>query len=237
MKITRKTKIFITAALFSLNIDASANTSIFNGNFNDQFDISRRGNQVTTELNLEAFTGIKGWKATGLHVNHLVDRDGTGDWAVMFFDGSDVGNNNTILSPSIAAGNILNQAYHVSFEVAPAVFSQISQATNETDGIILNVLDANSSVIKSKTFLPGSFSSNAKLGSLSFSKVGIDYIGTGLGENQVSLFFTANNPGASRFGGAIDNVSVSAVPEPATFATLLAGLGLMGFMIRRRKTL
>ena len=30
--------------------------------------------------------------------------------------------------------------------------------------------------------------------------------------------------------------AVSAVPEPETYAMLLAGLGLMGFMVRRRKT-
>jgi hypothetical protein len=32
-----------------------------------------------------------------------------------------------------------------------------------------------------------------------------------------------------------DNVSVTAVPEPGTYAMLLAGLGLVGFMIRRRR--
>jgi hypothetical protein len=33
----------------------------------------------------------------------------------------------------------------------------------------------------------------------------------------------------------IDNITISAVPEPDTFAMLLAGLGLMGFVARRRK--
>jgi len=32
-----------------------------------------------------------------------------------------------------------------------------------------------------------------------------------------------------------DNVTVTAVPEPETYAMLLAGLGLLGFMARRRK--
>lgn len=34
---------------------------------------------------------------------------------------------------------------------------------------------------------------------------------------------------------AIDNISVSAVPEPATYATLLTGLGLLGFNRWRRR--
>ena len=42
----------------------------------------------------------------------------------------------------------------------------------------------------------------------------------------------------SQNGPYFSNINVvSAVPEPATCATLLAGLGLMGFMVRRRKTL
>ncbi len=35
-------------------------------------------------------------------------------------------------------------------------------------------------------------------------------------------------------GVALDNISVSAVPEPETYALLLAGLGLMGAIARRR---
>jgi hypothetical protein len=37
-------------------------------------------------------------------------------------------------------------------------------------------------------------------------------------------------PGDAHF----DNISITAVPEPSTYAMLLAGLGLMGFMARRR---
>jgi hypothetical protein len=32
-----------------------------------------------------------------------------------------------------------------------------------------------------------------------------------------------------------DNVTVTAVPEPETYALFMAGLGLMGFIARRRK--
>jgi len=42
--------------------------------------------------------------------------------------------------------------------------------------------------------------------------------------------------GGAEWGGAVlDNVSVTAVPEPETYAMLLAGLGLMGTIARRRK--
>ena len=43
---------------------------------------------------------------------------------------------------------------------------------------------------------------------------------------------------ADTYGGSLDNVvitSVTAVPEPETYALLLAGLGLMGAAVRRQK--
>ena len=62
-----------------------------------------------------------------------------------------------------------------------------------------------------------------------------------------SFLYTANYSGltaltftsaASGYSGAvIDNVSVmAAVPEPSTYAMMLGGLGLVGFMTRRRKS-
>jgi hypothetical protein len=40
---------------------------------------------------------------------------------------------------------------------------------------------------------------------------------------------------SDRVGGSLDNISVTAVPEPETYAMLLAGLGLMGAIARRRR--
>jgi hypothetical protein len=51
-------------------------------------------------------------------------------------------------------------------------------------------------------------------------------------------FDVSRNPnGSDGYSGAVlDNVTLTAaVPEPETYAMLLGGLGLMGFMERRRK--
>jgi choice-of-anchor C domain-containing protein len=42
-------------------------------------------------------------------------------------------------------------------------------------------------------------------------------------------------PNGNVFGIALDSVSVSATPEPAAYASLLVGLGMAGFVARRRK--
>lgn len=63
---------------------------------------------------------------------------------------------------------------------------------------------------------------------------------------RISLFFTAATDGPSLLkfesnnvvansGAVIDNVSVTAVPEPETYALLLTGLGFVAFMARRRQ--
>ena len=62
----------------------------------------------------------------------------------------------------------------------------------------------------------------------------LNYSVTGTGGVDTLTFRAA---GASdSFGGSLDNVSLTAaVPEPETYAMLLAGLALMGTVARRRK--
>lgn len=58
---------------------------------------------------------------------------------------------------------------------------------------------------------------------------------TGDGDGSNILKFRASGTSDS-YGGSLDNISVTAVPEPETSAMLLAGLGLLAAVARRRKT-
>jgi hypothetical protein len=54
--------------------------------------------------------------------------------------------------------------------------------------------------------------------------------------NLKSVSFSASGASVPYLNGfALDNISISAVPEPETYAMMLAGLGLMGGIIRRFK--
>ncbi|MES2741038.1 MAG: FxDxF family PEP-CTERM protein [Pseudomonadota bacterium] len=48
----------------------------------------------------------------------------------------------------------------------------------------------------------------------------------------LTVFGTINSKFSGSYSG---NINVTAVPEPETYAMLIAGLGLVGFMARRRK--
>lgn len=81
-------------------------------------------------------------------------------------------------------------------------------------------------------------------GAPDFSFDGTGKTTTNMGWTLQSFTFTANSAlttltfkslmtGAE--GPALDNVVVTAVPEPETYAMMLAGLGLLGFAARRKK--
>ena len=70
-----------------------------------------------------------------------------------------------------------------------------------------------------------------QFGSGNFFKIGTSYTGTAT-DNKLKLFYFDSNNFDNT--GSI-RVRVTAVPEPETYAMMLAGLGMIGFMSRRRK--
>lgn len=62
-----------------------------------------------------------------------------------------------------------------------------------------------------------------------------NYTFTALGTSTILAFHSFDPVSASSYGSYLDAVSVSAVPEPETYAMMLVGLGLVGFAARRRK--
>ena len=198
------------AAILACLSGTAGAAPIFTENFNGLSQSSTHV-QETTSLKLGNGKTLAGWTRAGDGTIHCVDRTGGNDWAVMFYGGNTVAGRNIITSSAVAAANTLNKTYRVTFDLSAANYQQAVQRNNgTTDGVTVTVLDSSAGTIMTQTFVPGSFASLASAGSLPFTTVSFDYVGTGVGAGAASFKFTATNPGADRFGGSIDNLSVSA---------------------------
>jgi hypothetical protein len=122
-------------------------------------------------------------------------------------------------------------------DYAYSKFGGVSQSVSTTPGATYKLtFDLGSS---SNYGLPSSILADAGTTQQSFSvnSAAINHW------TSFSMTFTASsatttigltgNQGPNYIG--LDNVAVVAVPEPETYAMMLAGLGLMGFIARRRK--
>ncbi len=111
---------------------------------------------------------------------------------------------------------VAGQEYQFSFELAG----------NFQGGIAIKNLSVN---IGSNGLY--SFDTTGKsAGNMGWTKYSTTFVAV---SSATTLSFASNSSGA--YGPVIDNVSVTAVPEPESLAMLLAGLGLMGMIARRRK--
>lgn len=104
------------------------------------------------------------------------------------------------------------QTYHLSYWYAPRV------GNPATDGI--DVYWNGTLLTNNNSGTPGTW-----------RQFEFDVIGTG---SPGTLKFAATGT-AETYGGSLDNVSLFAVPEPATYGLMLAGLGAVGFVSRRQK--
>jgi hypothetical protein len=189
-------------------LSGTAGAALYTEDFNS-YAGNQNATQGVTGLNVAHTGGVAGWSNSGAGTMHAVDL-GSSDWAIMIWQ------DNVITSPVIAANNA-GTDYEVTFDFGTGVYGGAGQETGAGDGLLVEVLRADNSVLSSDTFTPGAWGA------------GNHNLGAGL---QGTLSYTGDGTGTVRlrigpqgaldtghFQGSIDNVIVSeaAATEPGAF--------------------
>jgi choice-of-anchor C domain-containing protein len=153
-------------------------------------------------------SGLNGWTITGsVDLINSYWQPGAGNYS-LDLNGNGVGGISQSFATTVGA------TYHVSFDMA-----------GNPDG---------GGTDKTITVNGQSFSydaSNSSRGDMKWQSRGFNFVAT---STSTTLSFAGSEQN-QYWGAALDNISVTAVPEPETYAMLLAGLGLVGAIARRRK--
>lgn len=219
-----KNKTALAIGLMFIGISSAHATSVFSENFNNYQAGTFNGGQYQTGLAVAYGGNVSGWNKVGGNAVHAVDLDsGAGtNFAPMIWQDNTI----RLINP-IALSNTSGTTYFVNFDASAAVYQYGPQATTSNDSLLFRVLRNDSSAVASFTYAPGAWT-----GQMSFSNAQFQYIGDGTGDITVSIGSTLRG---GHFAGAIDNLTITSVPEPETYALFLAGLGLVGVIARRRK--
>lgn len=220
-----KIKTTLAIGLMFVGLSSAYAGQIYSENFNTYSGGNFNGGQYQSGLQVAYGVDISGWTESGGNAAHVVDIDNgvAQDFAVMIWQDNVIKLNN-----SISMSNVAGENYFVNFQASAAVYQFGPQATAASDGLLIEVLRNDNSQLTSFVYAPGAWTGN-----MVFSNGQFQYTGDGTGD--ITLRIRSNAANSGHFAGAIDNLTVTAVPEPGTCAIFLAGLGLMGAFVRRRK--
>ncbi len=172
----------------------------------------------TNLVNNGTFTGNAGWYTTetATFAGWTVT-SGSVDWIGTYWTAP--GGNNSIDLDGNSPGTLSQ-----SLTLAPGLYNvTFDLSANRDGGALVKYVDVSLG--------------NAAAQQVSFSQATAGWITETLTFNVTSgtnLVFASADAGGP-YGAALANVSVTAVPEAGSSAMLMAGLGLLGLMVSRRK--
>jgi hypothetical protein len=221
-----QSRAFLVGAAIAICGLSSANAStIFTANFNGYTGIEN-ALQVDTGDQVAYGGSVPGWTGAGGNAVHGVELS-PGNWAVMIY-----ADNSLTLNTGVAANNA-GEEYVLSFDYGAANYATEDGGTLDSDGLIVELLNADNTVFAEETYSPGAWGpGNYDLeagleGTLSY---------TGNGSGNLRIKILTSDPLDHQFGGEIDNIVLS-TPEPGGFVLASGGFAaLICFIARRRSS-
>ena len=196
------------AALLALLLPAAANAAAFiNGSFEDGVE---PGSSFVTLTN--GSTGITGWTVGGESIDYI-----GGLWVASDGGRSVDLNGNGTGSLSQTFDTVAGQSYLVTFDLAG----------NPDNGPEVKTLLVSADAATSTYTFDTTGATHADM-----NWAGQTFRFTASG-TSTTLTFASGMAGS--YGPAIDNVALAAVPEPATWAMLIGGIGFTGGALRTRR--
>lgn len=205
-------KSIIAASLVLFAASSASAVSITNGSFELGAEIAPGGFRTVQALNTTAITG---WKVGGAGVDYVGTYWQAAD-GVRSIDLS--GRNAGSVSQTIST--VAGKTYKVLFLLSGNPDGGLGQK--------IAVTSVSGSIPDIETYTVGAANSRTNMLWQRYS-----YIFTAF-DSTSDLTFA----GATRtpYGPALDNVSITALPEPETWAMLVVGMGLVGFSVRRGRS-
>lgn len=200
-------KIFIAAAAMAMLPTSAHAADIINGSFEE--------GGVTNPFGTVAggnSSTITGWTVLGNSVDFIGNY-----WQ------ANQGSNSIDLNGAGQGGiaqtfnTVANQAYAITFWLAG----------NPDNGPTIKTINVTTDGLNAQVFAFDTTGFNKS--NMGWTKFTYNFVAD---DTSTTLAFNSQNAGS--WGAALDNVSVSAVPEPATWAMMLLGFGLIGGAMRRR---
>ena len=228
-----KRVLIASAAVACLDGTAGAAT-IFTEDFNT-FGGSVNNTQSGTGYHFDGPVTFADWVDTGFNAAHVVDLSHPADtnYAAMIFagrTGQPASEANVLTQAAGIAANDSGTNYDISFLIGPTVGGGAGSATIAADGLVIDVLRGDDSVLATYTSQPGAWGGGP---AHPMSPDSFSYIGDGTGDVRIRIRSLLTN--VQRHSGAIDDLVVSSTPIPEPSSAALLGLGGIALLLRRRK--
>ena len=171
--------------------------------------------QIDTGLECAYGGGVGGWDVFGTNTMHAVDlanlvgESNPSNWAIMIHSGTAAHHVNLITRGGLNA-NTSGESYEVNFDYGTGAWAG-GQETGAADGLLVEVLRTDNTVLASGIFMPGVWGAGNY--NLDAGLQGtLTYVGDGTG--NVRLQISPSNPHNNHWSGTIDNIEILGPPAP-----------------------